>query len=157
MPKLTKGLSVLMACMVVGVFVVACDDFLNGVDPIVVDELNRLSVQPTDDAEVSKLRLPVDLRGSGFNATVGECLEGGYDLLPYAGQVLTQTSVVIEGNCQDLPIKIYVLSTEEKIACAYLSVADPTIPVAPGIWSVKDPFCTLETPTDGCDGRHSSK
>lgn len=150
MQKLTKWLSLLIVCVVFGTFVVACNDYLNGVDPIVIDELDRLSVQPTDDAEVSELRLPVDLEGPMFGAAAGACLEGGYDLFPYAGRKLTRTSVAIAGNCSDYPIKIQVLSTDEKIACAYLYVADPTIPIAPGVWSVNNHNCTFEETTNGC-------
>jgi hypothetical protein len=113
---------------------------LANVDPIVAAELERLSIVSTANAEITELAVPdVDTGGSGtwWGYFGPVCEQGGYDLYPYAGKIVTVTSVDILGTCDNQKIKIYVLSEEDKIACAYLSMQE-NLGGAPGLWSVND-------------------
>ena len=117
--------------------------YLADVDPVVVAELERLGVVPTAVAEVKQLEISdLDAGGTGtwwgyFGAV---CEEGGYDLYPYAGKTVTMTAVDIKGTCQDEKIRIYVLSEEDKIACAYLTFREGSSG-APGVWPINSAEC----------------
>ena len=125
--------------------VTACDaaeeDYLFGVDEAVAAELERLGVEPTADAEVHEETLPEDLGAEPqWGVVEGACEEGGYDLEPFAGQTVTLTGVEIAGSCQDAPIRAWVISQGEVIACAYLSIREGGT-MTPGVWPVDSAWC----------------
>jgi hypothetical protein len=140
---LQKTVGILIVCVTVFLFN-SCfyKKYLANVDPVVVAELLRLGVVPTSVAEVQQFGIPVE--GSGYGTWWGYfgavCEQGGYDLYPYAGKTVTMTSVDIKGTCQSEKIRIYVLSEEDKIACAYLTMQE-NLGGAPGLWPVNSEQC----------------
>ena len=133
---------ILMICAAM-FFLNSCndEDHLGNVDDVVVEELERLSVDTTADAEISEVQLPDDLDATanwGLKAIV--CEEGGYDLYPFAGKTVTLTMVDIKGTCQDEKIRIWVVSEEDIIAGAYITTREGSSMV-PGVWSVNSGNC----------------
>jgi hypothetical protein len=145
MNRARKERVVLAACAAAAFAIAACDggeeDYLSAVDDAVVAELERLSVEPTADAEIFQEELPADLGGdSNWGLKEIVCAEGGYDLSPYAGMTVTLTGVEIEGSCQEEAIMIWVVSLDDSIACAYLTVRKAS-GMVPGVWAVNDDDC----------------
>ena len=112
------------------------------VDEVVIDELERLSVLTTGDAEVQEISLPGELSDANWAIKAMVCEDGGYDLLPFAGQTLKFTAIDIEGSCEDERIKIWVVTEPSYIVCAYLTVQENS-DLAPGVWSIADENCSF--------------
>ena len=89
---------------------------LEGVDQVVIDELERLGVNTDGKAEVKERKLPEVLDDSYYGLVCIFCSDGGYDLEEYAEQWVTYTIVDIKGDCSDHKIKILVISKDEDIA-----------------------------------------
>lgn len=70
------------------------------------------------------------------------CRKGGYDLSPYLGQDLTFTGYRTDITYEEEPLDVWVVSSDSKIVCIYLSVREDST-MAPGIFSVNDPFLKL--------------
>lgn len=131
--------------------VISCDKNLSGVNDVVVAEFDRLGVQPTNSSEIKSITLPENLHEDAHDEFITRiCDQGGYDLNPYAGQTLTLTNVNIKGRCDDrYSIRVFVLSTDETIACAYFAIREGSS-AAPGLWPVNSPSCTIPVPAAGC-------
>ena len=97
---------------------------LEGVDQVVVDELERLGVNTDGKAEVKEKKLPEVLDDPHYGVVLNICSEGGYHLEEFAGQYVTYTRVNIEGDCFESKIEIFVISKDEDIACVYLAVRE---------------------------------
>jgi hypothetical protein len=138
---LPKIVGIPMVCIAVFLFN-SCiyKKYLADVDPAVVAELERLGVVPTADAKIYQYDIPEDLNEDGFYYYTPACEQGGYDLHPYAGKTITMTSVDIKGTCQGEKIEIWVLSEDDNIACAYLTMQE-NLGGAPGLWSVNSEHC----------------
>lgn len=81
------------------------------------------------------------------------CRKGGYDLFTYLHQDLTftgyRTDVVYQFTrgmenevMKEEPLNVWVISSDNKIVCIYLSVREDST-MAPGIFSVNDPLFKL--------------
>ena len=116
------------------------DDHLAGVDEVVVAELERLGITPISDAETSKNTLfepasPID----GLKAEA--CDKAGYhDLYSYAGETVESTSVNIRGSCEDIGIRVIVITKNSLIVCIFLTFQRGE-EATPGIWPINDSSC----------------
>jgi hypothetical protein len=129
----------------IAITVVGCagdneNNHIENVDLEVIDELQRLAVETTADAEVQEITLPEEFNDANWGLKDIICEDGGYDLISYSGQTLTLTSVDIEGSCDNEIIKIMVLSEPGFVVCAYFAYRG-NAPLAPGLWSVDSENC----------------
>ncbi len=113
---------------------------LVNVDKIVIDELNHLSISTASNAIVQEITLPVEFNDANWGLKAIMCKDGGYDLTPFAGQVVNLTSVNIDGTCSGEEITIWIVSTSEQIAGAYISVREDSH-LVPGIWPANADNC----------------
>lgn len=146
-----KKVWAVMAITMAAAGIIFCDgnNYLRGVDDIVVEELDRFGVEPEDYAEVSRRRIPEPLTGAGWEIVGISCTQGGYDLDAYTGQILNSTAVDIKGTCQSEPVTIRVFSTKDKIVCTYLSVREDSN-MAPGVWPINAESCDIDTAAAPC-------
>ncbi len=113
---------------------------LEGVDQVVIDELERLGVNTDGKAEVEEKKLPEVLDDSHYGVVCLCCSDGGYDLEEYAEQWVTYTKVDIKGDCFEHKIEIFVISKDEDIACVYLAAREN---MAGGLYSINNEFCHI--------------
>ncbi len=133
-----------LAIAAAGIIFCTGKDYLDGVDEMVVEELDRYGVEAVDYAEVSKMRIPRTLTGAGWDLVGISCTQGGYDLGSYTGQTLNYTIVDIKGTCGAEPVMIRVFSTEDKIVCTYLSIRENSS-AAPGVWPINEEYCDIDS------------
>ncbi len=113
---------------------------LGHVDRVVADELHRLSVSTTSAASVQKITLPTELNDANWGLKATICKSGGYDLEAFAGEGVNLTSVDIDGSCSGEEVTLWIVSTTDQIAGAYLTVRSDS-QTAPGIWPINAEHC----------------
>lgn len=109
-------------------------------------ELKRISINTTGPETISSATLPSPIGGANWGLKQGLCEQGGYDLTPYAGKMVTLTQYptdavyaqVNRGATSTEPLNVWIVQSDGSIACIYLAVRQGSL-LIPGVFSVNDP------------------
>lgn len=74
--------------------------------------------------------------------TTEACTKGGYDLSAHLDKTLTFTGYRSDVTYENEPLNVWVVSSDSKIVCIYLSVRESSN-MAPGIFSVNNPLLSF--------------
>jgi len=106
---------------------------------VILSELKRLNIKVTSPAKQIEVQLPTELSDANWGLKKIICEQGGYDLYAYAGKKVSLTCFPISERYHFIePLKVWVVSSGDKIICVYKTVNENSNMV-PGVFPVENP------------------
>jgi hypothetical protein len=100
-----------------------------------------LGIGTVGDPSASTMTLPATLATDAqWSVKSDVCVEGGYDISPFAGMSVCLVTQVMTAMCQGNPARVWVMMSNGAIECIYKTVC-PGSRLAPGVYSTVDPLC----------------
>lgn len=101
-------------------------------------ELSKFNIHVTAKPDVLLDKLPGVLTDANWGAKQTVCKDGGYDLSPYVGQVVTLEKYPTDEVYNEIePLRVGVVWNNDQIICIFRMVTEQS-EMAPGIFSIKD-------------------
>lgn len=95
--------------------------------------IQKYDFQTEGEAQTQDFTLPQNLNDANWGLKEIVCQQSGYDLAPYAGQIVSSMRYSLLEKCNGESLKLWVLIKEHTCICAYITGES-----VPGVYAVND-------------------